>query len=101
MKNENMRAYEALYILPANLDDAAVGAVIEKHTKLIKDNGGQIDKAEKWGDKRKLAYPINGHNDGNYCLIQFTAPPQVPAELSRIFRISDEVIRGRIYLREN
>lgn len=100
MKNENMRAYEAMYILPADLDDAAVGAVIDKHTKLIKENGGEIEKAEKW-EKRKLAYTINGHNDGNYCIIQFSAPPKVPAELSRIFRISDEVIRGRIFLRES
>lgn len=95
----NHRIYEALYILPANLDDATVAAHVEKHKKLIEDNGGKVELAEKW-DKRKLAYPIKGHTEGNYCLLQFSAPATVPAELSRQFRISDEVIRGRVFLRE-
>lgn len=93
------RKYEALYILPANMDDASVLAHVEKHKKLIEEHGGTVEVAEKW-DKRNLAYPIKGHTEGNYCLLQFTAPPTVPAELSRQFRISDEVIRGRVFLRE-
>jgi small subunit ribosomal protein S6 len=95
----NQRNYEALYILPANMDDASIAAHVEKHKKLIEEHGGNVAVAEKW-DKRKLAYPIKGHTEGNYCLLQFNAPPAVPAELSRQFRISDEVIRGRVYLRE-
>ncbi len=95
----NLRNYEALYILPANLDDATVTAHVEKNKKLIEDHGGQVELAEKW-DKRKLAYPIKGHSEGNYCILHFTAPATVPAELSRQFRISDEVIRGRVFLRE-
>lgn len=95
----NNRAYEALYIVPASLDDKAVGANIDRYKKFIEEQGGSVEKAELW-EKRKLAYPIKGHNEGNYCLLQFSANPKVPAELSRLFRISDEVIRGRIYLRE-
>lgn len=93
------RNYEALYILPANMDDQSVAAHVEKHKKLIEENGGKVEVAEKW-DKRKLAYPIKGHTEGNYCLLQFSAPPAVPAELIRQFLISDEVIRGRVFLRE-
>lgn len=95
----NPRQYEALYIVPANLDDDAINNSIGKYKKAIEEQGGNVEKAEKW-DKRKLAYPIKGHQEGNYCILQFSAPPQVPAELSRLFRINDEVIRGRIYLRE-
>ena len=95
----NTRAYEALYIVPANLDDEAVGQNVERYKKFIEEQGGTVEKAEKW-DKRKLSYPIKGHSEGNYCLLQFSAPAKVPAELSRLFRINDEVIRGRIYLRE-
>jgi small subunit ribosomal protein S6 len=86
--------------LPAAHDDDAVAKSVERYKKFIEDSGGSVDKAEKW-DKRKLAYPIKGHNEGNYCILQFSAPATVPAELSRLFRIHDDVIRARIYLRED
>ena len=95
----NNRSYEALYIIPASLTDEEVEASVGRYKKAIEESGGTVDKAEKW-QKRKLAYPISGHAEGNYCLLHFTAAPTVPAELSRLFRINDEVIRGRIYLRE-
>ena len=95
----NNRSYEALYIVPASLSDEDVDASVEKYKKAIEEKGATVDKAERW-QKRKLAYPIKGHNEGNYCIMQFSAPPTVPAELSRLFRINDEIIRGRIYLRE-
>jgi small subunit ribosomal protein S6 len=95
----NNRSYEALYIISAAASDEDVEASVGRYKKAIEESGGTVDKAEKW-QKRKLAYPIKGHNEGNYCILQFTSPPAVPAELSRLFRINDEVIRGRIYLRE-
>ncbi|MFN8140371.1 MAG: 30S ribosomal protein S6 [Fimbriimonadales bacterium] len=96
---EGIRAYEAMYILPGNLDEAAVTATLEKHTKFITEAGGTVEKAQLW-ERRRLAYPIKQHSDGNYCLLQFTSGPKVPAELSRLFRISDEIIRGRVFKRE-
>lgn len=93
------RNYEALYIVPAAMSDEDVDANVAKYKAAIEEKGGTVDKAEKW-QKRKLAYPIKGHQEGNYCLLQFSAPPSVPAELTRLFRINDEVIRGRIYLTE-
>ena len=95
----NNRSYEALYIVPASMADEDVDANVEKYKKAIEEKGATVDKAERW-QKRKLAYPIKGHNEGSYCIMQFTAPPTVPAELSRLFRINDEIIRVRIYLRE-
>jgi small subunit ribosomal protein S6 len=96
----NNRSYEALYIIPASASDEDVEASVTKHKQAIEESGGTVDKAEKW-QKRKLAYPIKGHVEGNYCILHFTAPPNVPSELSRLFRINDQVIRGRIYLRED
>ena len=94
-----MRPYEALYILPADLDDDAVAAILDKYKGFVEEKGGKVEKAEKW-EKRQLAYPINGHAEGNYCLMHFEAPSTLPAELSRLFRINEEVIRARIFLRE-
>ncbi|HWP30561.1 MAG TPA: 30S ribosomal protein S6 [Fimbriimonadales bacterium] len=95
----NLRAYEALYIVPANLTEEALQSILEKHSRVIEEQGGKVQKAEVW-DKRKLAYPIKGNTEGNYLLLEFQAPPHVPSELRRIFRISDEVIRARIFKKE-
>ena len=95
----NNRTYEALYIVPASMSDEDVDANVEKYKKAIEEKGATVEKAERW-QKRKLAYPIKGHVEGNYCIMQFSAPATVPAELNRLFRINDDVIRGRIYLRE-
>ena len=59
-----------------------------------------MESAAKW-DKRKLAYEINGFKEGNYILMNFDAPADLPSELNRLMRISDDVIRHRIYLRED
>lgn len=94
-----MRAYEAFFILPANLDEAGIQGVLDRFTKFIEEQGGKVDRAGLW-DKRPLAYPIKGHTEGNYCLIEFQAPPSLPNELGKIMRMSDEVIRARIFLKE-
>jgi small subunit ribosomal protein S6 len=92
-------AYEALFILPASYEDEQVNTSIEKYTKVISDRGGEIEHAAKW-EKRKMAYEIKGTREGIYCLLLFKAEHSVPAELSRVFRISDEIIRARIFRRD-
>jgi small subunit ribosomal protein S6 len=51
-----------------------------------------MDNIDDWG-KRRLAYEINDLNEGYYFLANFSADPQLPKELERILRISDNVIR--------
>lgn len=95
-----MRKYEAFYIVDPKLDDAHVQQIADKFKTTVSDLGGKVESATKW-DKRKLAYEINGFKEGNYVLMLFEAEATVPSELNRQMRISDDVIRHRIYLREN
>ncbi|MCW5936636.1 MAG: 30S ribosomal protein S6 [Fimbriimonadaceae bacterium] len=95
----NSRKYEAFYIVSPNMSDDEVAKVAGDFKGIVEKNGGTVESAEKW-DKRKLAYEIEGHREGNYILMHFEAPASVPAELSRLMRISDNVIRHRIYLRD-
>jgi len=90
------RKYEAFYIVKPDLADADVQKIADKFKGIVEDKGGTVEKAGKW-DKRKLAYEINGHKEGNYVLMNFEADPQVPAELNRLMRISDDVVRHRIF----
>ena len=68
---------------------------IAKFEKVVTDNGGNVEKIDKWGTK-KLAYPINYKAEGYYVLMTYTAAPTLNKELERVARISDEVMRQMI-----
>lgn len=92
-----MRHYEAMYIVDVETADEALDAIIEKYSKVVTDNGGEVSEAGKWErGRRQLAYSIGKHKEGIYILMQFVANVDVPKELDRQFRISDDVIRHLI-----
>ncbi|MEX2242691.1 MAG: 30S ribosomal protein S6 [Fimbriimonadaceae bacterium] len=94
------RKYEAFYIVDPSLADANVQQIADHFKEVVEKNGGKVEAAGKW-EKRKLAYPVEGHTEGNYVLMDFECGTQVPKELSRLMRISDDVIRHRIYVKES
>jgi small subunit ribosomal protein S6 len=94
-----MRKYETIFILHPSLDEEAVKANIEKFKGVIENGGGTVDNVDFWG-KRKLAYEIKKINEGFYTLFNFSASPELPKELDRIFRITDSVVRHIIVKEE-
>ena len=93
-----MPMYETMLITSATLDEEAGTAVVNKFKKLIEANG-TIDAVEEWG-KRRLAYPINKEEDGVYTLIHFTSEADFPAELDRVYKITDGVLRTLIIVKD-
>lgn len=89
-----MRKYEVMYIIRTDIEEEVVQSTIEKLQSVI-TNGGEITKHEVMG-KRRLAYEIDKFRDGIYVLVQFNATSEVVAELDRVMKISDEVIRSLI-----
>ncbi|MBQ2231704.1 MAG: 30S ribosomal protein S6 [Oscillospiraceae bacterium] len=88
--------YEVLYIIDQDVDEEGVKALFEKFTALINEHGAVVE-ADEWG-KRKLAYPINDKPEGYYVLVKFTSGPEFPAELDRVMKITDGVVRSLITL---
>jgi len=89
-----MNKYEVMFIVkPA--EEEAVEAVATKFENLIKNNGGTIDKIDRWG-KRRLAYELKDFNEGIYFVDYFTAEPAVVAELNRVMKITDEILRHMV-----
>lgn len=90
-----MRHYEAMYIVDADTPDETLDTVVEKYKKIVVDGGGEVSEATgKWEKgRRQLAYEINKKREGIYILMPFQSDAEVPKELDRIFRISDDVIR--------
>ncbi|GIV14815.1 MAG: hypothetical protein KatS3mg022_0250 [Armatimonadota bacterium] len=90
-----MPFYEAMYLVHPSVDDERLAEIIARYNQVVESAGGVIEHSSKW-DRRRLAYPINKVQEATYVLMYFRADPQVPAELDRLFRISDEVIRHLI-----
>lgn len=90
-----MNKYELLYIINNELSDEEKQAVIERINAVVTTAGGEIVALDKWGT-RKFAYPIDYKSEGYYVLTTFTAPATVPAELTRLSRIMDEIVRMMI-----
>ena len=87
-------SYETVLFVDTSLGDEAVAELVSKFTSLIAEHGTITETAE-WG-KRKLAYPINYRTEGYYTLVKFTAPQEFPAELDRVFHITDGILRSMI-----
>ena len=86
-----MNKYELMFIIDPVLDDEKKEAVIETVKGIIAADG-EVAETDIWG-LRKLAYPIEKKSEGYYVVMQFTAAPELPKELDRRLRISDNVIR--------
>ena len=94
-----MNKYEALYVIDAAMEDQARADLIALFQKLATDNGAEIEKVDEWG-KRRLAYPINDEEEGVYTVINFTSEPSFPAELDRVYKITEGVMRSLIIAHE-
>ena len=90
--------YEVVYILDPNLNEEATAAMVSKFQTLVEQNG-TLAEINEWG-KRRLAYPINDLNEGYYVLMTFTADAAFPAELDRVLRITDGVMRSMIVCKD-
>lgn len=95
-----MNRYELTYIIDTALEEEARKELIEKVSALIAQNGGEVEKIDETWGKRRLAYPINDEEEGVYTVINFTSEPSFPAELDRVYKITEGVMRSLIIAHE-
>ncbi len=86
--------YEVLYIIDPAQGEEGIAALVEKFKALVESNG-TLTSIDEWG-KRRLAYPINDLMEGYYVLMTFDAKPEFPAELDRVLKITDGIMRSLI-----
>ena len=87
-----MVAYELLLMLDPELADERQDEILARMRELVERGGGTWVGHAPWG-RRKLAYEIRHRAEGVYHLVAFDAEPETLAELSRILRITDGVMR--------
>ena len=95
---EIINSYETVFILSTKLGEDDTAAMIEKFKALISKHG-EVESVDEWG-KRHLAYPIAKQTEGYYTLINFKSAPAFTAELDRVFKITDGVLRSLIVKKE-
>ena len=86
-----MNKYESMIIINPAVDEEKVNELSTRFTDMI-NKDGNVEKVDNLG-KRKLAYPVKKNEDGIYVVFYFTANPSIIAELERIYRITDDVIK--------
>lgn len=86
--------YETVMVFSVKNGEESVTALADKFQKLIADNSTVL-KTDVWG-QRALAYPINDETAGYYILVVFESDPSFPAELDRVYKITDGVLRTLI-----
>ena len=92
------QSYESIIILSTKLGEDGIKAVIAKFTDMISKEA-TLESVDEWG-KRRLAYAINYEHDGYYVLFNFTCAPSFPAELDRVYKITEGLMRTLIVAKD-
>ncbi len=87
-----MRRYETIFIVRPTIVEDDVTSIIEKVNSIIEGDGGSFIRVDKWGLK-KLAYLIKKESQGYYVYVDYAGMPASVAEMERIFRIDDRVLK--------
>jgi small subunit ribosomal protein S6 len=90
-----MRHYELVCIIHPDLDEAAFNGIVEKIKGWVAEIKGSADKVEVWGRKR-MAYTIKKHREGQYVLFNLSLEPAVTAALEQNLRFQESIIRYMI-----
>lgn len=86
-----VKNYECMMVFSVAGGDEKVQELVEKFKALIEKNG-TITGIDEWG-KRRLAYLINDEAEGYYVVVDFEGSTELPAELDRVSKITDGVLR--------
>jgi small subunit ribosomal protein S6 len=87
-----MRRYEMVLVAAPTVAEEDHDQQVTNFEQLIAERGGNVLKVDRWG-RRKLAFPINKFQEGNYTLLLYDAEPEVEKEFVRRVKLSDTLLR--------
>lgn len=87
--------YELMLIADPELDDRALKRLVDQYLETVTNEKGTVDDIDIWG-RRKLAYEIDGKNEGSYAVVNYTAEPATSDELDRLLNLNESIIRTKI-----
>ncbi|MGB2552484.1 MULTISPECIES: 30S ribosomal protein S6 [unclassified Campylobacter] len=87
-----MKHYELLFVFKPTLTEEEVSAKVDFIKEILTKNGAEITSLLSLGT-RKLAYTVKKHERGVFFVAYFTAPTVAIAEVERIIRINEDIIK--------
>ena len=87
-----MNEYEIMLLLDPELPEAQGDAIIQRIRDSVEGSQGTWDGHVPWG-RRRMAYEINHKAEAVYHLLLFSTNPETLAEITRVLKITDGVIR--------
>ncbi|WP_313561246.1 30S ribosomal protein S6 [Ruminiclostridium cellobioparum] len=86
-----LKKYETIFIINSEVGEESTKALVEKFKTML-ETSAQLESIDEWG-KRKLAYEIDDKNEGYYVLANFSSEPSFPAELERMYKITEGILK--------
>jgi len=90
--------YEIMLLLDPELAETRANEIIQRVRDSVDESKGRWDGHEPWG-RRRLAYEIDHKGEAVYHLLLFTTTAEVLAEITRVLKITDGVVRYGAYRR--
>ena len=87
-----------MLLLDPDVADERGDEIIQRIRTSVEGANGTWDGHEPWG-RRRLEYEIDHKGEAVYHLLLFTAPPETLAEITRVLKITDGVLRHGAYRR--
>jgi small subunit ribosomal protein S6 len=87
-----MNTYEIMLMLDPELADERQQEIVTRVRELVERGGGAWQDHESWG-RRKLAYEIAKKGEAHYDLLHFESNAETLAEITRVLKITDGVMR--------
>lgn len=93
------RPYELMYLVQPSADEERLGAISERIQSTITSLGGAVEKVDK-PVRRRLAYEVGRHREGQYQVIEFSLPTEQARELDRTIKLTEEILRHLVIRRD-
>ena len=84
--------YETVFIAEPEISNDQVDQLINKIKQAITANQGTLTAEDRWG-RRRLAYPIHGHREGYYAILNFTSEAGAVLAIEHLYNVTDSVVR--------
>lgn len=93
-----LKKYETIFIINSEVGEENTKALVEKFKNLL-ETSAQLESIDEWG-KRKLAYEIDDRTEGYYVLANFSSEPSFPAELERVYKITEGILKYIVIVKD-
>jgi small subunit ribosomal protein S6 len=95
-----VREYELAVVISPDVSEEEAPEAYQRVRQMVTSRGGEVINEDIWG-RRKLAYPIGKHLEGNYIFTDIKLPPDRVRDLESGLQISEEVLRHMLIRKDD